>query len=163
MSHPLPPEPPSMREQLVSQVASQVRPPAKQPVDIPPYAANTGSANGLRMVQTQAASLWIGVPVGDPMIDSMTDITPLVRAVYDTIGHGDNNIPTGMTGSRTSVSDLQPSDIVAWNGGWRGQDYIGHLAVYMGNGEIMEQVGNQPPSKRTLQANENAFGVHLNI
>lgn len=43
-----------------------------------------------------------------------------------------------VTGYRTSINNLQPGDLVAWQGGWRGPNLVGHIAFYAGNGEIVE-------------------------
>lgn len=132
--------------------------PSRLPAQIPPYVANTGSATGLRNVDTSAASTWLGVPAGDEM-DGIANIAGLVQAVYESVGYGE--APVMATGVKTQLADLQPGHLVGWSGGWRGPDYVGHMAVYAGNGEIIEQVGKQPPIKRKIHDNENTFGIKL--
>lgn len=134
--------------------------PSRLPVEVPPYVADTGSATGLRNVDTAAASMWLGVPKGDEM-DGIGNIAGLVAAVYDSVGYGE--APEMATGVRTQIADLEPGHLVGWSGGWRGTDYIGHMAVYAGNGEIIEQVKNQPAMKRKLHDNENTFGIKLTM
>jgi cell wall-associated NlpC family hydrolase len=68
----------------------------------------------------------------------------------------------GVHGVKTSVMNLQAGDIVAWYGGEERGQYIGHVAIYAGNGEIIEN--NGAPGgvrRRKIGSNENAFGVHL--
>lgn len=137
---------------------------ARQRVSIPPYVANTGSAHGLRHVDPNSASLWIGVPSENNGTAGGVECSGLVDAVYQAVGYPSENLfPGGVIGTRSSLSEAEPGDLVAWEGGWRGTDYIGHMAVYTGNGEILEQVGQAPPNRRKLHPNENVFGVHLNV
>lgn len=66
------------------------------------------------------------------------DCSGLIMAVYDQLGFGryidsHGSIAQGrlIPGVRTSVANLRPGDIVAWNNG-------SHIAIYAGNGEIIE-------------------------
>lgn len=89
------------------------------------------------------------------------DCSGLVQAVYNQLGfnikvHGatweKNNIP----GVRTSFANLQPGDLVAWKDG-------SHIAIYAGNGQIIEAPNPQRGVvRRPLWANPNAvIGIHL--
>ena len=154
-----------IRQQLVTQVVASEVQPAREPADIPPYVADTGSATGLRFVDSRRASKWNGVPSDNTGTAGGVECSKLVDAVYKTVGYnvnGENLFPMGVIGTRSSISQLEPGDLVAWSGGWRGMDYIGHMAVYVGEGKIMESVGG-PPLTRELHPNDNVFGVHLNI
>jgi cell wall-associated NlpC family hydrolase len=139
--------------------------PARIPTPIPPYVADTGSATGLRFVDGQSASMWSGVPSENTGTANGIECSALVNAVYQMVGYdteSEDLFPGGVIGTRVSVSELDPGDLVAWSGGWRGMVYVGHMAVYVGNGKIMESVGG-PPLTRELHPNDNVFGVHLNI
>lgn len=66
------------------------------------------------------------------------DCSGLIMAVYDQFGLGryidsHGSIAQGrlIPGVRTSIANLRPGDIVAWNNG-------SHIAIYAGNGEIIE-------------------------
>jgi cell wall-associated NlpC family hydrolase len=68
----------------------------------------------------------------------------------------------GVNGVKTSMGNLQPGDLVAWYGGEERGQYIGHIAVYAGNGEIIEAYDTgYPVRRRALRGEENGFGVHL--
>lgn len=61
------------------------------------------------------------------------------------------------SGYKTSVKNAQPGDIIGWNRG-------GHVAIYLGNGQIME--ASRPGTKakvRSLGANEGVFAVRLKL
>lgn len=62
--------------------------------------------------------------------------------------------------AQSSVSQLKPGDIVGWHGGQEATYYQGNLAVYMGNGEILEPFFGST-RRRAIDANENCFGVRL--
>ena len=59
-------------------------------------------------------------------------------------------------GKRTSVSSLSPGDLVGFGSG-------GHVALYLGNGRILEAPRTGLKVRiRTLGSGENAWGVSLN-
>lgn len=82
----------------------------------------------------------------------------LVEKVYQSIGL---QAPPGTTTQDTQLSLMhcRPGDLVGWHGG-SGQDgsYQGNLAVYAGNGEIIEPFF-QTTRRRKLSSNENVFGI----
>ena len=60
-------------------------------------------------------------------------------------------------GQRTSVSSLQPGDLVGWGDGH-------HIALYLGGGRIVEAPHTGASVRvRSLGANEDVWGVHLNL
>jgi cell wall-associated NlpC family hydrolase len=69
------------------------------------------------------------------------------------------NTSAALAGHRTSVHDLKPGDLVGWEGGHEPDGrYIGNMAVYAGNGEIIESYyGNN--RRRRLDPHENTFGL----
>ena len=61
------------------------------------------------------------------------------------------------SGGRTSVSSLQPGDLVGFGDGH-------HIALYLGGGRILEAPHTGAVVRvRSLGANEDAWGVHLNL
>ncbi|HLN76529.1 MAG TPA: NlpC/P60 family protein [Nocardioidaceae bacterium] len=60
-------------------------------------------------------------------------------------------------GGRTSLDKLQPGDFVGFGDG-------GHIAIWLGNGQILEAPHTGATVRvRTIGRNENAWGVHLNL
>lgn len=90
------------------------------------------------------------------------DCSGLVKMVYGKMGISSqhsatwqkNNIP----GVRTSFRNLRPGDLVAWKDG-------SHIAIYAGNGEIIEAANPQRGVvRRRLWANESAvIGIALRL
>jgi cell wall-associated NlpC family hydrolase len=81
----------------------------------------------------------------------------LAATVYQQLGIDAPGVR--IQGHRESVSKLQPGDLVGWKGG-DGEDgsYQGNMAVYAGNGEIIEKFyGNN--RRRKLDPHENTFGI----
>lgn len=65
------------------------------------------------------------------------------------------------TGYRTSVKNAQPGDIIGWN---QGGGVMGHVAIYLGNGMMVEAA--KPGTKARVVPIWNAgsaFAVHLNF
>lgn len=64
-------------------------------------------------------------------------------------------------GHRTSIKKAQPGDIIGW---YQGNGVMGHVAIYLGNGMIIESL--KPGTKasvRQLWNAGNAFAVHVNF
>lgn len=60
-------------------------------------------------------------------------------------------------GERTSIDSLRPGDFVAWGSG-------GHIAMYLGDGQIIEAPRTGLTVRvRKLGNNEDAFGIRLNL
>lgn len=65
-------------------------------------------------------------------------------------------------GKRTGLGDLQAGDLVAWDNSSRNNG-ADHIALYIGNGQIMEFARSGVPSRiRKVGANEGAWGVKIN-
>jgi cell wall-associated NlpC family hydrolase len=65
-------------------------------------------------------------------------------------------------GKRTSLGNLQAGDLVAWDNSSRNNG-ADHIALYIGNGQIMEFSRPGRPSRiRKLGKNEGAWGVKIN-
>lgn len=88
------------------------------------------------------------------------DCSGLVMAVYAKLGFG--NLPHNariqgqIMGQRTSVANLRPGDLVAWNDG-------SHIAIYKGNGIIIEAANPRVGTvERKLWSNA-VYGVRLQL
>lgn len=91
------------------------------------------------------------------------DCSGLVMMVYNKLGFGikahsatwqGRNIP----GVRTNVSNLRPGDIVAWKDG-------SHIAIYAGNGEIIESANERVGTvRRKIWADPGAvYGIAVRL
>lgn len=85
----------------------------------------------------------------------------LAYNVYKSIGY---DVP-GVTvqGFRSSMSDTKSGDLIGWYGGQEMDGrYVGHIAVYAGNREIIEPMEGIV-RRRKLASNENTFGIPVNL
>lgn len=143
------------------------------PTALQPYASSTSS--GLRAVAVQTAMRAEGVPYvwGGNSLTKGVDCSGLVQQVYKSLGI---NLPRtadaqskSTMGTRVSVSQLKPGDLVAWQGGWRGAAYVGHIAIYKGRDAKGNAVIIEAPHtganvrERALKPGESAFGVALHF
>lgn len=135
-----------------------------QPAQVQPYQVQT--TDGLRTAIVSDAKQYIGLPYvwGGEDLTRGVDCSGLVQSVYAQFGI---NLPRtadeqSHSGVATSISNLTMGDLVAWQGGWRGPDYVGHIAIYLGNGQILEAPYTGATVRvRDLRPDENVFGVHL--
>jgi cell wall-associated NlpC family hydrolase len=87
------------------------------------------------------------------------DCSGLTQYAYGSVGI---NIPRHSNsqtsvGYRTSIKNAQPGDLVGWNRG-------GHVAIYIGNGMIMEsRKPGTRASVRRIGANEGVYAVRLRL
>lgn len=127
----------------------------------------------------QSAQKWIGTPyswggggVSGPTLGQPTgkypkqatttvgfDCSGLVQYAYAKAGIQMPRVSYGQLkkGSRTSIENLSPGDLVGFGSG-------GHVAIYLGNGKIIEaQQTGTPVHVRTLTPKDykRAWGVHL--
>lgn len=136
------------------------------------------SEGQLRTTIVQTAKQYFGLPYqwggdGPDDGDKGFDCSGLVQQVYGDLGiqlPRTANAQSTM-GKTVSISQLQPGDLVAWRGGWKGPNpsaaqrdpsYVGHIAIYAGNGKIIESSGPGVRT-RTLGVGENIFGVKLSF
>lgn len=119
------------------------------------------------------ASRWIGTPyswggggtggpsrgIGRGAGTIGFDRSGLVQNVYAQLGLQLPRLARqqATVGRRTSINNLKPGDLVAWNNG-------GHIAIYAGNGQIIEAPRTGlTVRRRTLGSNEPVFGMALNF
>ena len=136
--------------------------------------ASTSSVGGVRLSAIQKATAYmnsgVGYVWGGNNLKTGVDCSGLVQQVYLQLGV---RLPRtaqeqAFFGKKTPVAQLTPGDLVAFNnGGSRGLQ-VGHIAIYVGNGEIIESYDTgKPARRRKLSASEvssgYAWGVHLNI
>ncbi|QSJ04774.1 peptidoglycan endopeptidase [Cellulosimicrobium phage DS1] len=87
------------------------------------------------------------------------DCSGLTQYAYGSVGikiprHSNSQTASGY---RTNIGNAQPGDLVGWNRG-------GHVAIYIGNGMIMES--RKPGTRasiRRLGANEGVYAVRLRL
>ena len=147
--------------------------PAQAP-PIQPYVANTVS--GMSYAQVGQAMAFSGVPTstaraqalsisrqvlnipyvwGGNSLNTGVDCSGLVQQVYSkmSISMPRTSAQQATTGVRVgSYNQLQPGDLVAfkWAGGWAGPNTVSHIAIYIGNGQIIEAAGGAHGDIRSL-------------
>ena len=91
------------------------------------------------------------------------DCSGLVMSVYNKMGFNVSQHSAGwqgrsIPGVRTAVSNLRPGDIVAWKDG-------SHIAIYAGNGEIIEAANTRVGTvRRKIWAPDNQlFGIAVRL
>ena len=110
------------------------------------------------------ASSYIGTPyrLGGTNYRGI-DCSGLVMLVYKQLGfdisqHSATWQGRNIPGVRTSLANLRPGDLVAWRDG-------SHIAIYAGNGQIIEAANPRSGTRRTrLWASPNAvYGIALRL
>jgi len=140
---------------------------------------NSGATTGLRqsLVTTTLSALGTPYQWGGESLKGGVDCSGLVKQVYASIGiqlpHSANQqsdaygSDTNIYGRRVPLAQLQPGDLVAWDHNRSGErsDFVGHIAVYIGNGQIVEAYSRgQPVRQRPLRTNEeHIYGVHMTL
>jgi cell wall-associated NlpC family hydrolase len=94
------------------------------------------------------------------------DCSGLVQQVYGLFGIKMPRMAyqQAATGVRTPLQNLAAGDLVAFQGGHLGPNYVGHIAIYIGNGKIAEAPGRGINVRvRSINSSDlkRAFGVHL--
>lgn len=120
-----------------------------------------GNLEGTRREVMQRAGQYIGSPyqLGGKTVKGI-DCSGLVMAVYGQAGIDVSQHSAGwqgrnIPGARTSVNNLQPGDIVAWKDG-------SHIAIYAGNGMIIDASSRGGTRQRPLWAPQNqVYGIKL--
>jgi cell wall-associated NlpC family hydrolase len=120
-----------------------------------------GELSGTRENVVRKAGSFLGSPyqLGGKTVKGI-DCSGLVMSVYGQAGIDVSQHSAGwqgrnIPGARTSVSNLQPGDIVAWKDG-------SHIAIYAGNGMIIDSSRRRGTSYRKLWAPEgNVYGIKL--
>lgn len=139
--------------------------------------------SALRQKIVADAKTYFGVPyVWGGESRQGVDCSGLVQQVYSDLGIELPRTANAQAhyGKAVPISQLQPGDLVAWTGGWRGPNptaaqqqpsYVGHIAIYVGNGQIIEAYTSGTnvrqtalaPRTRNLRPDESVYGVHLSL
>jgi cell wall-associated NlpC family hydrolase len=130
---------------------------------------STGNGS-LRMQAVQKSLVVLNLPYvwGGDSLSRGVDCSGLVQQVYKQIGIAMPRQARAQatTGTRVaSVNQLQPGDLVAfkWAGGYAGPNTVSHIAIYAGNGEIIEAYGGSHGRRRKLtnsQQDQGAIYIH---
>lgn len=136
---------------------------------VQPFVATTPSGS-IRTNALKIAQHAEGVPYvwGGNSLSQGVDCSGLVQQTYKALGvslpRTADQQAHSTIGTRTSIANLKPGDLVAWPGNRKGQgpNFVGHIAIYMGNGRIIEapDIGLKV-RERNLRAGENVYGVAL--
>jgi len=158
--------------------AAVANPQYQQPwVTVPSYVANSGAATGLRNSVVSKALSALGTPYvwGGNSLTQGVDCSGLVQQVYQSVGislprtaneQTDGTGEFNAMGTRAPISSLRPGDLIAWPGNRGGQSasFVGHVAIWKGNGYIIEAPTQGVPVRtRQLRSDENVYGVHLSL
>lgn len=133
------------------------------------------ATGALRNQVVQASLQVLNIPYvwGGENMQRGVDCSGLVQQVYKQV-LGRNLEHSASTQSRTagtrvgSVNQLQPGDLVAfqWAGGYKGAGDVSHIAIYAGNGEIIEAAGGSHGDRRKLgnsQQDRGAIYIHVSF
>jgi cell wall-associated NlpC family hydrolase len=128
---------------------------------MPVTATNTSSA--ARQAVLRTAQGFVGSPyrLGGKTVDGV-DCSGLVMVAYQNAGipvskHSASWQRDNIPGTRTSISNLEPGDLVAWKDG-------SHIAIYAGGGMIIDASSSGGGRYRKLWAPESAvIGVRVNF
>lgn len=127
------------------------------------YTGPGGNALRNKIVQKAESYQGMWYKWGGASPSTSFDCSGLVQYVYGRFGIHLPRISNqqAMVGRRTSIGNLKPGDLVAWDNSSRNRG-ADHIAIYVGNGMIMEaaHTGSQLRVRR-LGANESAWGVSL--
>jgi cell wall-associated NlpC family hydrolase len=127
------------------------------------YDKRYNTNNGLSASRNKAlatASSYLGTPYRlGGLSHQAIDCSGLVIAVYAQMGF---NVPHNariqgqIMGQRTSVANLRPGDLVAWNNG-------SHIAIYAGNGMIIEAANPRVGTVKRRLWSSAVYGVRLRL
>ena len=88
-------------------------------------------------------------------------VPDLAYNVYQQLGLDAPNV--ALQGGTAPFASLKPGDLVGWKGGHQPDgEYVGQMAVYAGNGEIIESAFGQN-RRRKIRYNENVFGMPVHM
>jgi cell wall-associated NlpC family hydrolase len=122
--------------------------------------ANNGALSAARNKVLSDASSYLGTPYRlGGLSHQAIDCSGLVIAVYAQMGFKvphNARIQGQIMGQRTSVANLRPGDLVAWNDG-------SHIAVYAGNGMIIEAANPRVGTVKRKLWSSAVYGVRVRL
>ena len=129
--------------------------------------------SGKRAAIIEAAKKHLGTPyVWGGKGPAGFDCSGIIYYIYNRFGVRDKNghgIPRvsqdqAMAGRWVNVDQLQPADLVVFNTNRNAGNYLGHIAIYLGNGMILEAPRTGLDVRiRKLRKGEDVKGVQLDI
>jgi len=156
--------PPGLENMLMNTVSAQDFTDTFSGSAVPKGFTTTASGGAKRDAIIEEAKKYLGTPyVWGGTSPKGFDCSGLTQYVLRKFGI---NIPRvsqqqAGIGERRAVADLDVGDLVLFNEGASG---VGHVAFYLGNGQILEAPRTGLNVRiRKLGKGENTFGVHLNI
>lgn len=115
------------------------------------------TASGLRQAVVEKAMSLMGTPyVWGGASQGGTDCSGLTLQAYGSIGVGLNHYHADQLalGTRTPISQLKPGDLIGWSG-------LAHVAMYIGNGQIVEAARPGVPVRvRAIGQYDQSLGVY---
>jgi len=158
---------PDMSADMLPMVSKQDFMSAMQSSPSPMDFTGTGKATGTRADVINYAKSFLGVPYvwggTSPKGFDCSGFTQYVAAKFGV------KLPRlsqnqGSMGAHVALNQLQPGDLVLFPGDTNnGLSGPGHVAIYMGNGQIIEAPHTGENVRiRALGSKENVYGVHLN-
>lgn len=131
------------------------------------------ATGALRNQVVQASLQVLNIPYvwGGENMQRGVDCSGLVQQVYKQV-LGRNLEHSASTQSRTagtrvgSVNQLQPGDLIAfqWAGGYKGAGDVSHIAIYAGNGEIIEAAGGSHGDRRKLtNSSQDRGAIYIHV
>ena len=128
---------------------------------MPVTATSTSSAARRAVLNTAAGFLGSPYRLGGKTVDGI-DCSGLVMVAYRNAGipvtqHSASWQRDNIPGTKTSVRNLEPGDLVAWNDGK-------HIAIYAGGGNIIDASSSGGTRFRPLWASErDVVGIRVNF
>lgn len=127
----------------------------------------TGTATGTRGDIVKYAEQFLGMQYkwGGSSPQTSFDCSGFIQYVMKQFGVSLPRISADQarSGKQIGLGELQAGDLVAWDNSSRNNG-ADHIALYIGNGQIMEFYKTGKPSRiRKLGKGEGAWGVQMNI
>jgi cell wall-associated NlpC family hydrolase len=122
----------------------------------------TSTSSAARKAVLETARGFLGSPyrLGGTTVDGI-DCSGLVMIAYRNAGinvehHSASWQRDNIPGTRTSINNLEPGDLVAWDNGK-------HIAIYAGNGNIIDASSSGGTRHRPLWTTKGVVGIRVNF